>query len=99
MLQINNQRRGSGKTTKVIQLMEEDKSALCLVPNRYIKSLFPAEVQNRVILDIENIAMKVRKECYDKLIIDELLYSRFDLAKLFYALGKWDIATIVYGTE
>ncbi|WKG34633.1 hypothetical protein [Lactococcus lactis] len=50
MLKLNNQDRGSGKTTKIIELMEEDELALCLVPYYEIKRLlFPKELQKRVI--------------------------------------------------
>lgn len=49
MLEINNQDRGSGKTTKVIELMKQDESALCLVPNSTIKRhIFPKELQKEL---------------------------------------------------
>ena len=101
MLEINKQKRGSGKTTKVIKLIQEDESSLCIVANNYIKGLFPKEVQNRVIteLNIDNIIYELRSLRSNKLIIDELLFSKFDIAELFYYLGKFNITTIVYGSE
>ena len=44
MLEINNQDRGIGKTSKIIELMKDDELALCLVPYYEIKrSQFPKE--------------------------------------------------------
>ena len=103
MLEINNQDRGSGKTTKVIELMKQDESALCLVPNSMIKrSLFPKELQKRVIsstYDIRNISFEMRNRGLNKLFIDELMLSKFDIAKLFYGLGENHIKVVVYGTD
>ena len=36
MLEINDQPRGSGKTTKVIKMLREDENAVALVPSEYI---------------------------------------------------------------
>lgn len=103
MLEINNQDRGSGKTTKIIELMEEDELALCLVPYYEIKrSLFPKELQKRVIAarSFKNVYDELQGRRYTKLYIDELLYSNFFIAELFYNLGRRsDISIIVYGTE
>lgn len=104
MLKIINQSRGSGKTTEVIELMKNDLLALCLVPNFTIKRcLFPESIQKRVIsysvLDIENIIIEMRIKGFDKLYIDELILSKFDIAELFYELGKNRINVIVYGTD
>lgn len=104
MIKTINQSRGSGKTTKVIELMKNDLLALCLVPNFAIKQrLFPESLQNRVIsysvLDIENIIIEMRIRGFDKLYIDELILSKFDIAKLFYRLGENHINVIVYGTD
>ncbi len=104
MLKIINQSRGSGKTTEVIELMKNDLLALCLVPNYTIKHLlFPKPLQNRVIsysaLDIENINIVMRSRGFNKLYIDELILAKFDIAKLFYELGKNNINVIVYGTD
>lgn len=106
MLKINNQSRGSGKTTKVIELMEKDKEGLCLVPNFAIKRfLYPKSLRNRVIstseveFDIKDITSEMRSRGLNKLYIDELILSKFDIAELFYELGKSHIQVIVYGTE
>ena len=101
MLEINKQKRGSGKTTKVIKLIQENESALCIVANSYIKRTFPKKVQDRVVtaLDIKDIIRELRSKKYNKLIIDELLFPKFDIAELFYQLGRFNITTIVYGSE
>lgn len=106
MLKINNQSRGSGKTTKVIELVEKDKEALCLVPNfNIIRLLYPKSLHNRIIssssveFDIKDIIFEMRSRGLNKLYIDELILSKFDIAELFYELGKSHIQVIVYGTE
>lgn len=103
MLKLNNQDRGSGKTTRIIELMEEDELALCLVPYYEIKRLlFPKELQNRVISarSFENVYDELQGRRYTKIYIDELLYSNFFIAELFYNFGRRsDISIIVYGTE
>ncbi|MFK4936414.1 hypothetical protein [Lactococcus garvieae] len=85
MLEINKQKRGSGKTNNVIELMKNDDFALCLVANSYIKRMFPKKVQSRVItvLDNKNIIYELRSRGCNKLIIDELLFPKFDIAELF----------------
>ena len=36
MLEINDQKRGSGKTTKAIKMLREDENSVVLVPSEYI---------------------------------------------------------------
>lgn len=103
MLKLNNQDRGSGKTTKIIELMKDDELALCLVPYYGIKrSLFPKELQKRVISarSFKNVYDELQGRRYNKIYIDELLYSNFFIAELFYNFGRRsDISIIVYGTD
>lgn len=103
MLELNNKYRGSGKTRKIIELMEEDELALCLVPNYEIKRLlFPKELQKRVISarSFKNVYDELHGRRYTKIYIDELLYSNFFIAELFYNFGRRsDISIIVYGTD
>ena len=102
MLELNNQNRGSGKTTKVIELMEQDESALCLVPNSTIKRhIFPKELQKRILVgvNVEHLIDELRSMRFTKLFVDELSYSKFNLAELFYELGRSHIQVIVFGTE
>lgn len=104
MLELHNQNRGSGKTTEVIELMGKDKEALCLVPNvNIIRLLYPKSLHNRVIsssaFDIKDITSEMRSRGLNKLYIDELVLSKFDIAKLFYGLGEYHIKVVVYGTD
>lgn len=104
MLKLNNQDRGSGKTTKVIELMKQDKEILCVVPNvAIIRLLYPKSLHSRVIsssaFDIKNIISEMRSRGLSKLYVDELILSKFDIAKLFYILGENHISVTVYGTD
>ena len=103
MLKLKNQDRGSGKTTKIIELMKDDELALCLVPYYEIKrSLFPKELQKRIISasSFKNVYDELQGRRYNKIYIDELLYSNFFIAELFYNFGRRsDISIIVYGTD
>ena len=103
MFKLNKQDRGSGKTTKIIELMEDDELALCLVPYYEIKrSLFPKELQKRIISarSFKNVYDELQGRRYNKIYIDELLYSNFFIAELFYNFGRRsDISIIVYGTD
>ncbi|MGV9050977.1 hypothetical protein [Lactococcus lactis] len=102
MLELHNQHRASGKTSKVIELMKQDESALLLVPNVFIKRLnFPKELQKRILVgaNIEHLIDELRSMRFSKLFVDELSYSKFYLAKLFYELGRNHIQVVVFGTE
>ncbi|MFP7256616.1 hypothetical protein [Lactococcus lactis] len=102
MLELHNQYRASGKTSKVIELMEQDESVLCLVPNSTIKRHnFPKELQKRILVgvNLEHLIDELRTMRFTKLFVDELSYSKFYLAKLFYELGRNHIQVIVFGTE
>ncbi|MDT2872853.1 hypothetical protein P7H79_05655 [Lactococcus lactis] len=102
MLELHNQYRACGKTSKVIELMEQDESVLCLVPNSTIKRHnFPKELQKRILVgvNLEHLIDELRTMRFTKLFVDELSYSKFYLAKLFYELGRNNIQVIVFGTE
>ncbi|MDG4974293.1 hypothetical protein OGZ44_08545 [Lactococcus lactis] len=102
MLELHNQDRASGKTSKVIELMKQDEAALLLVPNVFIKRRnFPKELQKRILVgaNIEHLIDELRSMRFTKLFVDELSYSKFNLAELFYELGRSRIQVIVFGTE
>lgn len=102
MLELYNQDRGSRKTSMVIELLEQDESALCLVPNSTIKRHnFPKELQKRILVgvNLEHLVDELRTMRFTKLFVDELSYSKFNLAELFYELGRSRIQVIVFGTE
>lgn len=102
MLELHNQNRGTGKTTKIIELMEQDESALCLAPNSMIKRYnFPKNLQKRILVgvNLEHLIDELRSMRFTKLFVDELSYSKFNLAELFYELGRSRIEVIVFGTD
>lgn len=100
MIRIFKQARGSGKTTKAIELLEENKNSLCLVPNNHIKTLlFPKKLKDRVVTYGSEIIFELNKRHCNKLIVDELVLDKFDTAELFYYLGLHHIDVIVYGSD
>lgn len=107
MSKFNDQPRGSGKTKEVIEIMHKDEGYLCLVPNNKMKKLlYPKDLQDRIItmdsLVHTNLFIELRLRSrgkHNSLIIDELLYSNFEIAKMFYQLGINGISVIVYGTD
>ena len=49
MLEINDQPRGSGKTTKVIKMLREDENAVALVPSEILARIaYPFDLKDRV---------------------------------------------------
>lgn len=49
MLEIHDQPRGSGKTTKVIKMLREDENAVALVPSEILARIaYPFDLKDRV---------------------------------------------------
>lgn len=90
--------RGSGKTTKVCELLKEDQSLYCIVPLNHFKRNFPEGYEKRIIavgMDLENLQGKDIK----KVVLDEgFMYKKDTLAKLYYLLGSKGIDVVAYGT-
>ena len=103
MLEIIDQPRGSGKTTKAIKMLREDKNAVVLVPNEIVVRLsYPSDLKDRVFSvrsGIDSVLGIIYGKRASKLIIDELMLSKFNIADLFYTLGRNDIDVIVLGTD
>ena len=103
MLEINDQKRGSGKTTKAIEMLREDKNAIVLVPSECIGDiLYPSDLKDRVFstrVGVYSILDVIHRKRFSKLIIDELMLSKFNIADLFYTLGKNGIDVVVFGTD
>ena len=102
MLEINVQPRGSGKTTKVIKMLREDENAVALVPSEILARIaYPFDLKDRVFS--ASFSTTVLGIIYgkraSKLIIDELMLSKFNIADLFYTLGRNGIDVIVFGTD
>ena len=103
MLEINDQKRGSGKTTNVIKMLREDENAVALVPSEIIvRLLYPSDLKDRVFSarsgTDSDLGIIYGKRA-SKLIIDELMLSKFNIADLFYTLGRNGIDVIVLGTD
>jgi hypothetical protein len=99
MLETFNQDRGTGKTTKVIELLKEDFEALLIVPFSNMKTIYPKEIHTR-ILSADNVSNGgLRGRRFSKVILDEgFLYNKEKLAHLYYLLGYDRIETIAIGT-
>ena len=98
MLEIHDQPRGSGKTTKVIEMLRKDRNSICIVPFPIHKKLYPDDVSSQVFME-EDVFFKSTLTRSTKVIIDELAMSKFKTAELFYELGRLNINVIVFGTN
>lgn len=98
MLHIKDDLRGSGKTTKTINLLRTEEYAYALVPNYHMrKNLYPEDIREKVFTyqDLDQI---FRKHTIKKLVIDEFwMDSKYSIAELFYELGQYHIDVIIYG--
>ena len=103
MLEIIDQPRGSGKTTKAIKMLREDKNAVALVPSEILaRILYPSDLKDRVFSarsGTDSVLGIIYGKRASKLIIDELMLSKFNIADLFYTLGRNGIDVIVLGTD
>jgi len=98
MLEIHDQKRGSGKTTKAIEMLREDKNSICIVPLFTYKKSYPDDVSNQIFTE-KDIFFKSMLTRSTKVIMDELAISKFKTAALFYELGRLNIDVIVFGTD
>ena len=102
MLIFYNQPRGSGKTAKIIKMLENDERLIVLVPSGLIKDrVYPKNYHKRVftINDFENFMQNIYTHRSKEVLVDELLLSNFKIAKIFYELGRIGIDVSVMGTE
>ena len=103
MLKTNVMNRGEGKTTRVIQMMKEDKKAILVVPVSSMRNTYPEELRSRIeTFNTVNTVINglFRGKRFSKFIIDEgFLANKEKLAHLYYTLGQNHIETIVFGTE
>ena len=103
MLEINVQPRGSGKTTKAIKMLREDENAVALVPSEILARIaYPFDLKDRVFSarrGTDSVLGIIYGKRVSTLIIDELMLSKFNIADLFYTLGRNGIDVIVFGTD
>ncbi|MEK4427835.1 hypothetical protein MHB54_01100 [Paenibacillus sp. FSL M7-0802] len=95
MIEIHDMERGSGKTTKVIELMNEDLNQILIVPYKKMTKFYPRNLRNRIFTIAETRGIKL-----NKVILDEgFLYNKKDLAEMYYYFGKYNVDVISYGTS
>jgi len=106
MIRLNVDKRGSGKTTRVIAELardteyEKDNRAVILVPHEQMKVLYPKPFHYRIFTFSEFIhGGKLDGLKFSRFIIDEGFMPREDeLARLYYELGRTGKDVEVYGS-
>lgn len=100
MLEINNQNRNSGKTTKVIEMMKKDSRLILIIPMKSKKQFYPEDIQDRIITGAELLSENFNISSLSRVVLDEgFLYNKEGLVKIYYALGYNRIDVVLYGTE
>lgn len=101
MIEIFNQTRGTGKTTSVIKLLEEDGDLYCIVPSHRQREFYPKHLQNRILHLGGNyhIDFQLQGKRITKVILDEgFAYREDKLAEIYYYLGYHRIHVKAFGT-
>jgi hypothetical protein len=99
MLKTFVQERGTGKTTKVIKLLNEDLDAILIIPFEHMKNIYPKKFHHRIISSEKVLNGGLRGRKFTKVILDEgFAYQKEKLAQLYYYLGYNHIKTVSYGT-
>ena len=102
MIKIVDMPRRTGKTTSAIEALDNNEKAIMLVPNlKHRDSFYPKEIKQR-IYSTEQFMRFDRLEGlrFDTIILDEgLSYSKAQLAKLYYELGRRGYSIEVYATD
>src|SRR5690554_4616850 len=99
MLETVVMERGTGKTTKAIKLLREDKELFLLVPYKSMIRFYPVDVRQRMgtVNDFTNGNLRGIK--INKILIDEgFLLEKDKLAHLYYYLGQNNIDVVAYGS-
>ena len=102
MIKIVDMPRRTVKTVSAIEALDNNEKAIMLVPNlKYRDSFYPKEIKQR-IYSTEQFMRFDRLEGlkFDTIILDEgLSYSKSQLAKLYYQLGRSGYSIEVYATD
>ena len=102
MIKIVDMPRRTGKTVSAIEALDNNEKAIMLIPNlKYRDSFYPKEIKQR-IYSTEQFMRFDRLEGlkFDTIILDEgLSYSKSQLAKLYYQLGRSGYSIEVYTTD
>ena len=102
MIKIVDMPRRMGKTASAIEALDNNEKAIMLVPNlKHQDTFYPKEIKQR-IYSTEQFMRFDRLEGlrFDTIILDEgLSYSKAQLAKLYYELGRRGYSIEVYTTD
>ena len=102
MIKIVDIPRRMGKTTSAIEALDNNDKAIMLVPNlKHRDTLYPEEIKNRIYSTEQFMRFgKLEGLRFDTIILDEgLSYSKSQLAKLYYHLGRMGYGIEVYATD
>ena len=102
MIKIVDMPRRTGKTVSAIEALDNNEKAIMLLPNlKHRDAFYPKEIKQR-IYSTEQFMRFDRLEGlkFDTIILDEgLSYSKSQLAKLYYQLGRSGYSIEVYTTD
>ena len=102
MIKISDIPRRTGKTASAIEALDNNDKAIMLVPNlKHRDTFYPKEIRQR-IFSTEQFMRFDRLDGlrFDTIILDEgLSYSKSQLAKLYYQLGRGGYTVEVYATD
>ena len=102
MIKIVDMPRRTGKTESAIEALDNNDKAIMLVPNlKHRDTFYPKEIRQR-IFSTEQFMRFDRLDGlrFDTIILDEgLSYSKSQLAKLYYQLGRGGYTVEVYATD
>lgn len=101
MIEVFDMARGTGKTTKVIEMLENDPELFCLVPFRNFGDHYPDHLRKRLLFTEDFLRFKsFEGRKVSRIVLDEgFLYKKSKLAELYYTLGQMNIAVFSFGTS
>ena len=102
MIKIVDMPRRTGKTTSAIEALDNNEKAIMLVPNlKYRDTFYPKEIKQRIYSTEQSMRFeRLEGLRFDTIILDEgLSYSKAQLAKLYYELGRRGYSIEVYATD
>ena len=93
------QRRQTGKTTEVIEMMNKDPQALLIVHLNAVKQHFPKELQPRIFSVRSFLNGRADGLDFDRVIIDEgFTIDKEEMARFYYHLGANQINAFAIGS-
>ncbi|WP_211749696.1 hypothetical protein [Paenibacillus sp. Marseille-Q4541] len=101
MIQVFDMERASGKKTRVIELLKQDPSLYCIIPNKHMKQFYPKHLHNQILYGTDIIDRRsFEGKKVARVVLDEgFLYRKNQIAELYYTLGLLKIKTISFGTS